>query len=559
MTPETARSTEPHDPDEELARFLEDAFSRFARGEAVRPAEMLADSPQLIHAGEQLLADARELFGAAVGLREMSKLLYSEELDRSAAETQSLSAESDDPVPDAFRLLRRLGQGAFGGVWLAEDLHLKREVALKMILPTGPPAEAERRLDRLRDEARLLASVRHPNIIPVLAWQEGRDAQGNRTAALVMPFVPGGSLAERVRQEGPLPWPTAARCLADVADGLRAVHAAGLVHRDVKPANILWDPRAEEALLTDFGLTARWTEAVGAVGTPFYMSPEAFEGRSGPAQDVYGLAASLFWLITGSVPFPARGQTRLVELVRRGLPDPEPRCVDLPRPLERLIRAGLTADPATRPGLDDFAARLRGVLNQLLADNLPASASQTPARTHGVRLTISRQLGRHTFVPVVASHPQPERLVRDLRHVPQEPDRVDLRTGERVRLEVESDRPGYVTVFNIGPTGNLNLLFPAVAGTSAAIEPGRPLHVVDIGLTPPAGLERVFALWSRTPLPLRLDEMASLAEGGQLPSGPYRATRDMKRLQESVQELPVESWEAVVVELNHLSPTEKAP
>jgi hypothetical protein len=130
MTPETVRSTEPHDADEELARFLEDAFGRFARGETVRPAEMLADSPQLIHAGEQLLADARELFGAAVGLRDMSKLLCSEELDRGADETRSLSAESDDPFPDVFRLLRRLGQGAFGGVWLAEDLHLKRQVAL---------------------------------------------------------------------------------------------------------------------------------------------------------------------------------------------------------------------------------------------------------------------------------------------------------------------------------------------------------------------------------------------------------------------------------------------
>jgi len=84
------------------------------------------------------------------------------------------SAESADPFPGAFRLVRRLGQGAFGGVWLAEDLHLNRPVALKMILPAGPAAEAERRLDRLRGEARLLASVRHPNIIPVLAWQEGR-------------------------------------------------------------------------------------------------------------------------------------------------------------------------------------------------------------------------------------------------------------------------------------------------------------------------------------------------------------------------------------------------
>src|SRR5262249_35079032 len=149
--------------------------------------------------------------------------------------------------------------------------------------PGGPPAEGARRLDRLRDEARRLAGVRHPNVIPVLAWQEG-EAGGRRTAALVMPFVPGGALADRVRREGPLPWPAAAGYLADMADGLLAVHAAGLVHRDVKPANVLWDPDADEALLTDFGLSARLAEAGGAVGTPFFMAPEAFAGQGGPAQ-----------------------------------------------------------------------------------------------------------------------------------------------------------------------------------------------------------------------------------------------------------------------------------
>jgi serine/threonine protein kinase len=559
MTPEPARPPEPSDHDAELAYFLEDAFSRFARGESVRAAEMLADRPHLVRAGEQLLADARELFGAAVGLRDWSKVLRSEELDRTADETRALPVELGDPFPSAFRLLRPLGQGSFGRVWLAEDLHLNRQVALKMIRFTGPRGETERCLEQLRAEARLLAGLRHPNLVPVLTWQEGQDAQGNRTAALVMPFIPGGSLANRVRQEGPLPWPTAARYLADVADGLRAVHAAGLVHRDVKPANILWDSEADEALLTDFGLSTRLTEVMSAAGTPFYMPPEAFEGLGSFAQDVYGLAASLFWLITGSVPFPAREQALLLEQVRRGLPDPDPRCVDLPRPLERLLRSALTADPEGRPGLDDFAARLRGVLNHLLADNLPTSARQNPAPTGGVRLTVSRQVGRHTFVPIGASHPQPERLVRDLRRVPAEPDRVDLCTGERVRLAVETDRPGYVTVFNIGPTGNLNLLYP-VSARPAAVEPGRPLPVVDVELTPPTGSERVFALWSRTPLPLRLDEMATLAQGGTLPvPESYHATRDLKRLQESVQELPGDDWEAVVVELNHLPPTEKVP
>jgi serine/threonine protein kinase len=471
--------------------------------------------------------------------------------------------EPADPFPGAFRLLRRVGGGRFGSVWLAEDLHLGIQVALKMILPAGPAAEAGRRLDRLRHEAQVVARLRHPNIVSVLSWQEGKDAKGNRTAALVMPFLPGGSLEDRVRREGPLPWQLAGRYLADIADGLRAVHAAGLVHRDVKPANMLWDPAADEARLTDFGLSVRLNSAVGVAGTPDYMPPEAFDGRSGPAHDVYGLAASLFRLVTGSVPFPAVDPQRLIEQVRRGLPENDPRCAGLPRPLETLIRAGLAFDPDERLSLAEFTARLRGSLNQLLADNLllpTATASMAPAASAAVpslRLTVSRQDATGTFTPVATTRPAAERPMRDLRRVPPVPERADVRTGERVRIDVEADRAGHVVVFNVGPTGNVNLLYPERAGTFAAIEPGRPLQVLDIELTPPAGAERIFALWGRSPLPLRLDELAGLATGGARPTpGPYRATRDLKRLQESVRELRPEDWQSVVLELNHLPPQE---
>jgi serine/threonine protein kinase len=553
MTTDSPPGAEPFAPDDiRLADFLDEAFARYARGHPVCPAELLADSPNLVSAGERLLADARDLFGAAIVLRSLSSALHSESQDLTPLQSGPCPA---DPFPGAFRLVRSVGQGAFGGVWLAEDLNLNRQVALKMILPGGPSAEADRRLDRLRAEARLLAAVHHPNVVPVLAWQEGRDDSGARLAALVMPYVAGGSLADRVHREGPLPWETAVRYMADVAEGLRAVHASGLVHRDIKPANILWDADADEARLTDFGLAARLTEAGGRAGTPFYMAPEAIEGHSGQPQDVYSLAASLFWLVTGWVPFPSADLSRMVEQVRRGLPEPDPRCVDLPRPVERLIRAGLTAEPEGRPSLDDFAARLRGALNHLLADSLPLSAYRPR-----VRLSVSRKLGGQTFVPLATSAPGSERLVRDMRRVPREPDRVDVRTGERVRLEVEADQPGYVTVFNVGPTGNLNLLYPDNPAAPAGVAPGRPLRVLDVELTPPAGTERVFALWSREPLPLRLEELASLATGGGLPAAtPNRATRDMKRLQESVRDLPAEALEAVVVELNHISPWEKAP
>jgi serine/threonine protein kinase len=547
--------------DQLLAEFLDEALGRLNRGEPVSAAQLLAASPHLVGRGQRLLQDLQALLGIASGLRREDLLLRSDlfalasEAGQTAAPAAGEGETLPDPFPGEFRVLRPLGQGSFGTVWLAEDTHLGRPVALKTIVTSDARA-----LDCLRAEARLLAAVRHRHVVQVHAWRETAGPPGAAAACyLVLQYVPGGSLAERVRQEGPLPWPQAGRYVADVAEGLLEVHARGIVHRDVKPANILWDPETDEALLTDFGIAARLAGAAGGAGTPLYMPPEALAGQSGPAQDVFGLAASLFWLVTGSVPFPALSREQIAAHARHGLPDPDPRCTDLPRPLEDLIRAGLAADPRRRPGLQEFAARLRGTVNQLLADSLQPAAGAPPARPAGLHLTVSRQEGGHHFVPVATSHPEPERLVRDLRRVPPQPERVDLRTGDRVRIEVESDRPGYVTVFNVGPTGNLNLLYPE-GGGAAAVTGDRPLHILDIELTPPAGQERLFALWSREPLPLRQDELLGLAEEGRLPaSGPYRATRDMARVQESVRRLRPEDWSVVVLNLRHLGTPEGTP
>jgi hypothetical protein len=552
---------EPGQPDADdvaLAEFLEAAFARHARGEPVRPEEMLAATPRLVPAAKRLLADARELFGAAVGLRSWSSLLDSEAHERTVDQAPPAPSAPPDPFPGAFRLVRRLGEGAFGSVWLADDLALTRPVALKMIRPGGPADEAGRRLDALRDEARVLARLSHPNLVPVLSWQEGRGEAGERTAALVMPYVPGGSLADRVRAEGPLPWATAARYVADVADGLRAVHAAGLLHRDVKPANVLWDTGRDEALLTDFGLTVRLADAAGSSGTPFYMAPEVFEGRNGPARDVYGLAATLFWLTTGSVPYPATETARLIEMARRGLAEGDPRCAALPAALERLIRRGLAPDPRQRPSLSDFADALRGGLNQSLADGLARRPPDAQAPV-GLRLSVSRREGPAGYVPVTATRPAAGLLIRDMKRVPPEPETAVVHTGECVRIVVEADTDGFVTVFNVGPTGNLNVLYPAAAGGEvrpAAVRAGRPLQILDIALTPPAGQERLFALWLREARPLRLEELLGMAGGSASQGEAYHATRDLKRLQEVVERFAPADRHVVVLNLSHTPGTE---
>jgi serine/threonine protein kinase len=551
----------PAGPDElVLAEFIDTALERLVRGETVDTRQLLVQTPALMERGRRLLADAHCLLWAAAALRDHSQWLRSDLVSQSTvdrtAEPASESTLPPDPFPEEFRVLHRLGGGAFGTVWLAEDLHLGRRVALKTIRLPGPSETSGRLLERLREEARLLASVRHRNITQVYAWRDAVGSAG-RDHYLVLEFVPGGSLADRVHQEGPLPWRLASRYIGDVAEALIEVHACGIIHRDVKPANILWNSQVDEAVLTDFGISARLADPDSVAGTPFYMPPEAFRGTVGFAQDVYGLAASMFWLLTGSLPYPGPDVDSLIAQAKEGLPEPEPRCAIVPAPIERLLRAGLAADPRQRPVLRDFVTTLRGELNQLLADSLllvPSRRAQAPVRLH---LTVSRQAGRHTFLPLVSTQPPVERFVRDMRRVPPAPGRVEAYTGDRLRIEVESDRSGYVTVWNIGPTGNLNLLFPATPAGSVepvSVAAGVPVQIADVQLAAPAGRERLFALWTRTPLSLPLGELLSLTEpakkGG---SRPYRATRDLVKVQQTVESLGPEDWHTTLLELNHFS------
>jgi hypothetical protein len=177
-----------------------------------------------------------------------------------------------------------------------------------------------------------------------------------------------------------------------------------------------------------------------------------------------------------------------------------------------------------------------------------------------LRLIVSRQTASGHFVPVAATHPLPAsgRLTRDMKKVPTLPDQVRLRTGDRVRIEVVVDREGFLTVFNVGPTGNLNLLYPddppAYGNLPRPLQSNRPLHILDVEMTPPAGRERVFAVWSRQPLAMKSESLLRVVEGGDPDAmRPYRATRDMKRVQKSLEELgPMDRYVAVL-ELEQLA------
>ena len=179
-----------------------------------------------------------------------------------------------DPFPTEFRFIRRLGAGGFGEVWLAEDLNIPgRQVALKTIRLSAP--SLDRVLAALRLEAATLAGLRHPNLVQLYGW---RTSGPNHYLLLQNDF--GGSLADCLSETRTLPWQTAGGDIADTAELLLAVHARGIVHRDIKPANILLDPETDEAILTDFGVAARLSDAPSLSGTRRYMCLRRSQARS---------------------------------------------------------------------------------------------------------------------------------------------------------------------------------------------------------------------------------------------------------------------------------------
>ena len=205
-----------------------------------------------------------------------------------------------------YRIEELVGRGGMGMVYRATQLALERPVALKLIVPEYAADESYRR--RFRRESRLAAQLDHPNVIPVY---EAGEAQG--LLFISMRFVEGYDLRELLMEEGRLAPQRAARIIAELAGALDAAHELGLVHRDVKPANVLLQRRQgeEHAYLTDFGLARQTSSESGLtrsghwVGTLDYAAPEQFKGQPLDARtDVYALGCLLYEALTGRLPYP---------------------------------------------------------------------------------------------------------------------------------------------------------------------------------------------------------------------------------------------------------------
>jgi tRNA A-37 threonylcarbamoyl transferase component Bud32 len=281
-------------------------------------------------------------------------------------------------VLDRYRLVDRIAVGGSAEVWRAHDEQLDRAVAVKRLHPHLLPDELSRQ--RLGAEARAAAALSHPGIVGIYDV----DTSGE-WPALVMELVDGESLAARLARDGPLPEREAASIGTDLADALYHAHMRGVIHRDLKPGNVLID-RAGRARLADFGIARslaesaeRLTQTGSVMGTLRYMAPEQLTGGEiGPRTDLYGLGAVLHEALTDDPPFPAASPVGLVEAQRAGPP-----TVPAVDPgLAAVIRACLGYDASDRPiHAGAVAASLRAWLAGQPAAALALGAVDTSAAT----------------------------------------------------------------------------------------------------------------------------------------------------------------------------------
>jgi serine/threonine-protein kinase len=342
-----------------------------------------------------------------------------------------------------WRIDRLIGRGGMGVVYRATDRRLNRPVAIKLIADDRAEDQAFRA--RFEREAQLTASIDHPNVIPVYAAGE-IDGQ----LYLATRFVDGTDLQECLRRDGPLHPQRAADVVQQVAEALDAAHAAGLVHRDVKPANVLLSGR--HAYLSDFGLTrsvaaeAQLTDTDERLGTVDFMSPEQLRGRRLDARsDVYALGCLLFTVLTGRPPFH---RSTAAATITAHLESPPPRASDhpgVPAEFDEVIERALEKDPERRhPSAGDLGRAA-----------VAAAQGQT-----------TRELGHS----VARGDAAPLEETRALEPAP----------TARVALKENKHRNLVVEVAVIAAFLLVALIVIAVALSDSGADPNRPLSTGDV-------------------------------------------------------------------------------
>jgi eukaryotic-like serine/threonine-protein kinase len=408
-----------------------------------------------------------------------------------AGETRRIEAEllpAGRMLAGRYRLVSVIGRGGMGAVWRARDEMLNRDVAVKEIVWPERLDAAERETARRRAirEAQLAARLSHPNVVGVydILDEDGRPC-------IVMELVPLRSLRDAVAEDGPMSPAEAARVGLSVLAALRAVHGAGVVHRDVKPANILLGPGGR-VVLTDFGIakaadSPALTVSGVLLGSPSYLAPErARGGRAGPAADMWALGASLYAAVEGRPPFERNGVLASLTAVVADELEPAPHAGPLWPVIEGLMRK----DPAAR--LD--AGETEQLLRQIVPDDIPAPAAGADVHRHA-RAVAARRVRRLAPLTAVAA-----RRVRRLAPLTAAAAVAVIAAGLALSL---AWRPGQHAAPRTG------------AGTPAASQPAR------VTSTPPSSSAPAATVSPSSPSP---SATAPATPGSVLPAGYYRFT-----------------------------------
>jgi len=320
-----------------------------------------------------------------------------------------------------YRIERQLGRGGMGILYLALEPGLERRVALKLILPEAAADEVFAR--RFAEESRIAASIEHPNVVPIYAAGE----EGG-VPFIAMRFVAGSDLGRRLARERRLEPAAAIELIAQIGNGLDAIHAAGLVHRDVKPANVLLGggEGAEHAYITDFGVARNVATNTGLtqtgrfVGTLDYVAPEQISGGEVDARaDVYALGCLLYKLLTGEVPFPREAEAaRLYAHLHDPPPAPSLLAPGVSMALDDVVARAMSKQPGDRyPSAGD--------LGRSAAAALSGADVTVPERTVATGAAATRET--ETVSPTesaatVAS--EPARRAAATRQLPREDERA---------------------------------------------------------------------------------------------------------------------------------------
>ncbi|TVP56565.1 MAG: hypothetical protein EA351_07585 [Gemmatimonadales bacterium] len=286
-----------------------------------------------------------------------------------------------------YELVRELGRGGTAVVYLARDRDLGRDVAIKLIRPTY--VKDEDAVARLVREARTVGKLQHPNIVMLLGTRRLSDGG----LALILQYVPGRSLKDRIRAEGPLPFEDAERILTDLAKALAYAHRSRIVHRDIKPENVYLDEGVGMARLADFGIARAWDSDSGltlpgtAIGTPSYMSPEQVDGRDLDGRsDIYSLGLLGWEMLTGSQPWEGESLYSVIAKQKNeDLPSIRESRPDVPDRLVRAIEGATRKYPEDRwKNADAFLAALgaeSGGESDPLPGDRPPQAAMPPIPT----------------------------------------------------------------------------------------------------------------------------------------------------------------------------------